>query len=71
MQRLVAIEESIASLVEENTSESISNEEMYALVQVAVEHCRSQEQSARKLAEMMEKLDNRLIKLEEFLGHTG
>ena len=71
VQRLVAIEESIASLVEENNSESISNKEMYALVQVAVEHCRSQEQSARKLAEMMEKLDNRLIKLEEFLGHTG
>ena len=72
LQRVVAIEESIASLVEEIKSERVSNKEIYAkMVEVSVEHRRSQEPRPQKLSEIMEKLDNRLGKLEQFLGYTG
>ena len=68
LQRVVAIEESIS---QDNKSDHISEKEIRAMAQAAVDHCMSQEQSPLRLAEMMEKLDNRLSTLEEFLGYKG
>ena len=68
LQRVVAIEESIS---QDNKSEHISEKEIRAMAQAAVDHCMSQKQNPLRLAEMMEKLDNRLSTLEEFLDIRG
>ena len=61
-EHISSLEGSVAFMVEEMKSDKIANKHV-------IEHLKSQEKAHAKVVEMMEKLDNRLSKMEECRGY--